>query len=276
MNIKQIKNLLINSGIEQNEAQKEAEIFIEHYLKLNNIKLALNSEFEPTNELINAIKVRCKEKIPIQQIIGEAYFYGEYFYVNENTLIPRDETEILVKYAIEKIHKNAFKTVLDIGTGSGCIACSIAKNTNAQILGIDISSLALQVALNNATKLKLFNKAIFRKSDLFSNIHKDEKFDIIISNPPYIAISEKEKLQKEVQFDPEIALFTKDKDGIEFYKNITEQAPFFLNKKGLLMFELGINQAKLVKDIMEQNKFINIEIIKDLSYIDRVIIGEKV
>lgn len=276
MNIRQIRDMLSKSGIEQNEAQKEAEMFVEHFLKLDSVKLAINPEFSETSELMNGIKTRCETHVPIQHIFGQAYFMGEYFYVTKNTLIPRDETEILTGKAIEVIKKNDLKKVLDIGTGTGCIACIIAKETNAQVLGVDISSETLQVALDNTSKLNLFNKAIFRKSDLFSNIHADEKFDIIVSNPPYIPLSEKENLQKEVRFEPDSALFALDKDGVEFYQKITEQAPEYLNKNGYLMFELGIGQSEQVKSFMEKNGFCDIEIIKDLAYIDRVIMGRKI
>ena len=125
MNIRQIKNKLIEFGID--EAQKEAEMFAEHFLGLDAVKLAIEPEFEPTPALIEAIEMRCEKKIPIQHILGKAYFMGEYFKVNKEVLIPRDETEILTRKAIEIVKKNGFKTVLDIGTGSGCIACIIAK-----------------------------------------------------------------------------------------------------------------------------------------------------
>lgn len=273
MNIRQIKEKLINAGIEPNEARKEAEMFVEHFLKLNAVKLAINPDFEPSEQMLEAINLRCEKKIPIQHLLEKAYFMGEYFKVNENVLIPRDETEILTTKAISLIKENDFKTVLDIGTGSGCIACIIAKNTNAQVLGVDISTSALSIALDNSSALGLFNRAIFRKSDLFSNV--TEKFDLIVSNPPYIPLNEKQNLQKEVLFDPDSALFANDENGVEFYEKITSQACEYLNKSGYLMFELGIGQSEIVKGFMIQNNFENIEIIKDLSYIDRVIIGRR-
>lgn len=275
MNIKQIEEILENSGIEKNEAKTEAKMLIEHFCKISSIKLAIDKgEFKDENGIIlEKAKLRASSKRPIQQIIGSAYFMGEDFIVNENTLIPRDETEILVRKAIEIITENKFQQILDIGTGTGIIACMIAKRTEAKALGTDISSDALQIALDNSSKLNLFNKAIFRKSDLFSNVRESEKFDVIISNPPYIPIKEKGDLQKEVEFDPQIALFASDEKGIEFYEKITEQAPKYLNKNGYLMFELGINQAEDVKNLMIKNGFENIEIIKDLAYIDRVIFG---
>lgn len=278
MNIKQIENILKQGGIEPNEAKIEAKMLVMHFCRLSDKDLIFNSEFEENKELIISAKLRAEKRIPIQHIIGLAYFMGENFTVNENVLIPRDETEILVRKALEKINIKKEKgnkglKVLDIGTGSGCIACMIAKLTDAQVLGIDISTEALQIALDNSSKLGLFNKAIFRKSNLFSNIRKEEKFDVIISNPPYIPICEKQYLQKEVQFEPELALFATDEKGIEFYKEIISQAKDYLTQDGVLLFELGINQSNQVKTLMEDYNFKDIEIIKDLAYIDRVIVG---
>ena len=198
---------------------------------------------------------------------------GEKFIVNPSVLIPRDETEILVRKAIEIINQNNLKMALDVGTGSGCIACMVAKFTDSQIIGLDISSDALNTALDNASKLNLFNKAIFRKSNIFSNVKPGETFDIIVSNPPYIPPAEKAKIQEEVKFDPELALYTSDEKGLEFYEKITNGAPKILNKGGYLLFEIGIDQSADVKSIMEKNGFSNIEIIKDLAGIDRVIVG---
>ena len=152
----------------------------------------------------------------------------------------------------------------------------IAKHTECQIIGLDISTDALNTALDNASRLNLFNKAIFRKSDVFSNVKPGESFDIIISNPPYIPPFEKENIQIEVKFDPEQALFTKDEKGLEFYEKITVDAHKVLNKGGYLMFELGIGQSQDVKSIMQQNGFKEIEIIKDLAGIDRVITGKNI
>lgn len=277
MNIKQIEKMLIKAGIEQNEAKIESKMFIQHFLGLTSVDLALSEELNSSDDqlknLLQAVNARIQTRRPIQHILGKAYFMGEYFIVNDSVLIPRDETEILVRKAVEIIKKNNFRQILDIGTGSGCIACMIAKLTNTQVLGVDISANALQIALDNTSRMGLFNKAIFRKSDIFSKIRENEKFDVIISNPPYIPIDEKNNLQIEVKYEPESALFAKDVEGIDFYKEITKKAPKYLNKGGYLMFELGINQSSLVKDLMEKAGFVNIEIQKDLAYIDRIIYG---
>ena len=273
--IQDIVKILTTSGIESNEANIEVKMLIEHFAdygvkdiimgkKLDEKKLAIVKE---------KAELRARTHQPIQHIIGYADFMGEKFIVNPSVLIPRDETELLVRKAVEIINANNFKTALDVGTGSGCIACMIAKHTDCQIIGLDISKDALNMALDNASRLNLFNKAIFRKSDIFSNVKPGESFDIIVSNPPYIPPQEKENIQKEVTFDPEIALFTKDDKGLEFYEKIIKGAPAVLNPNGFLLFELGTGQADDVKTLMSEN-FTGIEIIKDLAGIERVISGK--
>ncbi len=277
MNIQEILKILTDSGIELNEASIEVKMLLEHFANYGAKDIIMGNKL--TQEKLKLVKekaeIRAKTHQPIQHIIGFANFMGETFIVNPSVLIPRDETELLVRKAIEIINQNKFKMALDVGTGSGCIACMVAKYTDCQIIGLDISSDALNTALDNASRLNLFNKAIFRKSDIFSNVKSGESFDIIISNPPYIPPSEKEKIQTEVKFDPELALYTKDEKGLEFYEKITANAPKILNNGGYLLFELGINQSTFVKQIMEQNGFSNIEIIKDLAGIDRVILGKR-
>lgn len=276
MSIQEILKILTNSGIEPNEANIEVKMLLEHFANYGTKDIILGNKLTP--EKLQIVKekaeLRAKTRQPIQHIIGFADFMGEKFIVNPSVLIPRDETEILVQKAIDIINKNNFKMALDVGTGSGCIACMVAKHTECQIIGLDISSDALNTALDNASRLNLFNKAIFRKSNVFSNVKPGESFDIIISNPPYIPPKEKENIQTEVKFDPEQALYTKDEKGLEFYKKITNEAPKILNKNGYLLFELGIGQAQDVKLLMEQNGFSDIEIIKDLAGIDRVICGK--
>ena len=273
MTIQDIIKILTDSGIEENEANVEVKLLLEHFANFSVKDLILGKKL--TQNQLEIVKekaeLRAKTRQPIQHIIGFANFMGEEFIVNPDVLIPRDETEFLVRKAVEIINKNGLKFALDVGTGSGCIACMIAKLTNAQIIGLDISRDALNTALDNASRLNLFNKAIFRKSDIFSNVKDGETFDIIVSNPPYIPPSQKETMQKEVTFDPETALFTTDEKGLEFYQKITSGAPRILSDKGYLMFELGIGQSQDVKEIMISNGFKEIEIIKDLAGIDRVI-----
>lgn len=273
MSIQEILKILTDSGIEPNEANVEVKMLLEHFADYGFKDIIAGKKL--TADKIAIVKDKALERAqtrrPIQHIIGFADFMGEKFIVNPSVLIPRDETEFLVRKAAEIINKNNLKTALDVGTGSGCIACMIAKLTNCQVIGLDISSDALNTALDNASRLNLFNKAIFRKSDIFSNVKPGESFDIIISNPPYIPPCEKENIQTEVKFDPENALFTTDEKGLEFYEKITKEAPKILNNGGWLLFELGIGQSGYVKEFMISNGFKDIEIIKDLAGIDRVI-----
>lgn len=275
MLIEDIVKILTDAGIEKNEAVIEVKMLIEHFANYTVSDLIMGKKLDSEKLKIVEEKARqrAKTREPIQHIIGFADFMGEKFIVNPSVLIPRDETEILVRKAIEIINKNDLKAALDVGTGSGCIACMIAKYTDCRVIGLDISTDALNTALDNASRLNLFNKAIFRKSDIFSNVKPDESFDIIVSNPPYIPPSEKENIQKEVTFDPENALYTTDEKGLEFYEKITSEAPKILNKGGYLLFELGIGQSQEVKNFMKKD-FENIEIIKDLAGIDRVICGK--
>lgn len=275
--LKDILEILINGGIEPNEASVELKIMIEHFANYGYKDIILGNPLSP--EKIELVKekaeLRVKTREPIQYITGYADFMGEKFIVNSNVLIPRDETELLVRNAIELIKENNFKMALDVGTGTGCIACMVAKHTQCQIIGLDISTEALQTALDNASRLNLYNKAIFRKSDIFSNVKPNEKFDIIISNPPYIPISEKSKIQPEVSFEPELALYAKDDKGLEYYEKIISEAPKILNNGGYLIFEVGMGQAQYVKKIFEENKFEGIEIKKDLAEIERVVFARK-
>lgn len=276
MSIKRIIKILTDGGIEPNEARVEAELLLEHFCNYDAKKAIMGVELAENDLAFVEGKAceRVETRRPIQHIIGLADFMGEKFIVNEHTLIPRDETELLVREAVRIIKENDLKQAIEIGAGSGCVACMIAKLSEVPVIGVDISNEALHIALDNATKHNLFNKAIFRKSDVYSNVREREKFDIIVSNPPYIPLSEKGKLQKEVEFDPEIALFTQDEDGIEFYKRIIEGAARLFVKRGFVVFELGINQAPLVEKLFIENGFTNIKITKDLAGIDRVISAE--
>ena len=271
MTIQEILKILTDSGIEPNEANVEVKMLLEHFANYGAKDIIMGNKL--TDDKLKIVKekaqLRAKTRQPIQHIIGYADFMGEKFLVNSSVLIPRDETEILVRKAIETINENGFKMALDVGTGSGCIACMVAKHTDCQIIGLDVSTDALNVALDNASRLNLFNKAIFRKSDVFSNVKPRESFDIIISNPPYIPAGT--VLQKEVMFDPKLALFASDKDGLEFYEKISKNAPKILNTGGYLLFELGVGQSQAVKDIMAQAGFKDFEKIQDLAGIDRVI-----
>ena len=275
MLIQDIEKILTDSGIEPNEAKVEGRLLIEHFAGYSLVDILMGKKL--TEDKLKIVeekaKLRAKTHEPIQYIIGLADFMGEKFLVNKDVLIPRDETELLVRKAIEIIKENNFKMVLDMCTGSGCIACMIAKLTNSQAMGVDISTEAIHTAFKNMEKFGLYNRAIFRKSDIYSKIREDEKFDLIVSNPPYIPPKEKETIQEEVSYEPDLALYTTDEKGLAFYEKIIKDAPKFLNKGGYLMFELGIGQSTSVAQLMKKAGFENIKVLKDLANIDRVIFG---
>ena len=185
-----IIKMLTDAGIEANEAKKEVEMLLEYFCGYTAKDKLMGKTLEESQLTLLKDKVldRIGGRKPIQHIIGEAYFMGEFYKVNQNVLIPRDETEILVRKAIEIIKEEGIQEVLDIGTGSGCIACTIAKQTKAVVLGVDISSDALRVALDNVTKLGINNRAVFRKSNLFEKIREDEKFvtEEAYENPKFV------------------------------------------------------------------------------------------
>lgn len=236
-------------------------------------ELGFIKEFsEQELEKINlAIEKRLKH-IPIAYIFGKTEFYGLPIIVDENVLIPRLDTEILVEKIIEEI-KNCSERVeiLDIGTGSGAIAITLAKNTNTKVTAVDISSKALKIAKQNAIQNNV--EVEFIESDLFENLI-DRKFDIIVSNPPYIESDVIGELEPEVKdYEPILAL-DGGKDGLEIYRRIVNDAGEHLNKNGKLFFEIGYNQGESVARLM-QNKFKNVVVIKDYLNNDRVVVGEK-
>lgn len=274
--IPDIVKVLTNSGIEQNEANIEVKLLIEHFCGYSLIDILTGKKL--TSKMLEQVeekaKYRAKTKTPIQYIIGLADFMGEKFIVNPSVLIPRDETELLVRQAITLIEENNFTEVMDMCTGSGCIACMIAKLTDSHVVGVDISTEAIHTAFSNMEKFELYNKAVFRKSDIYSKIREDEYFDIIVSNPPYIPPQERNGIQKEVTFEPDIALYTTDTKGLEFYERITKDAKFHLKNGGYLLFELGLGQSHDVSEIMQKYNFKEIKVLKDLAGIDRVIWGK--
>lgn len=210
--------------------------------------------------------------IPLQHITHRQEFMKMDFFVDENTLIPRPDTEILVEEVIKIAKQKYNPKILDLCTGSGAIAISLKKYVpNSEIIGIDISEKAIEVANKNANKLNADVK--FIKSDLFERLKK-EKFDIIVSNPPYIKKEEIKKLSKEVQKEPELAL-DGGIDGLDFYRKITSQAIEYLKTESFLCFEIGYNQKNDVMQIIEdQQNYKNIYCKKDLYGYDRVIVAQ--
>ena len=217
-------------------------------------------------QILDNILTRRKTREPLQHIFGFVPFYNIELKTDKRALIPRDETAILVEKALGFINAKKYKSVLDIGTGSGAIAISIKKNADVSVSAVDISEDALSLAKENA---KMNEAEIsFIKSDLFENV--SEKFDVILSNPPSIPTKDIEKLEKELSFEPECAL-DGGSDGLDFYRDIITDAKDHLNKNGLLMFEIGYDQGDAVRTLLSKSGFTENFLLKDYSGLDRIV-----
>lgn len=211
--------------------------------------------------------------IPLQHIIGKAYFYGYEFEVNGDVLVPRQDTEILVGEVMKVARSGDY--ILDMCTGSGCIGITIAKKfPEVKVLGIDVSEKALAVAEKNKHNLEADN-IDFMLSYLFEKLNQDITFDIIVSNPPYIPTKVIDGLQDEVRLHDPILALDGSEDGLKYYRNISSEAGMYLEPDGWLCFEIGAEQALDVSDIMEREGFRNITVIKDLAGLDRVVMGRR-
>jgi len=257
----------------------EAELVYSHLLNCDRLSLYLNKELRlGRSQSVKASRI-LKRRItgePLQYILGSTEFMGLEFKVDPRALIPRPETEILVSAALEKLKSRGqalpYK-ILDLGTGSGCIAVAIAKRLpQALIWATDISAQALQLAKENADRHKV--KIKFLRSDIFKGLSKDQAgFDLIISNPPYISREEFYGLAKEISFEPVLALAA-GVDGLSFYRRIINQAVFYLNADGWLALEVGANQANRVCAMLKEQNFNALEIIKDYNNIKRVVMAK--
>lgn len=248
-------------------------IALTYLLDTNKSSIIIRSGEELNKEIrvkLDEIIDKCEKGYPLQYAIGEWEFSGLNFKVDERALIPRFETEIIVDYLIKAPFKK--DKILDIGTGSGAIALSLAKNLKASdILASDIEDRALSLAEENKKRLKISNVS-FIKSDLFEEI--SGKFDIIISNPPYINSKDFKKLDKTLYYEPKSALLAEE-NGLYFYKRIIKDASSYLNEGARLVFEIGYDQKSDISSLLNESDFKNIICIKDYNDFDRFIIAEK-
>ena len=272
------KKLLNENKIEDNNIK--SRILAQFILNMNRQEIVVNSEKEITEEQKHRYYLALIEVIqgmPVQYITNKQEFMKMEFYVDENVLIPQPDTEILVEETMKIAKAMEEKIdVLDICTGSGCIGTSIAKNIEnlKSITMSDISNKAIKIAEKNfKDNIENVQNAEFVESDMFEKINK--KYDIIISNPPYIETQKIEELPEEVKQEPHLAL-DGGKEGIDYYKILTNEAHKYLKEKGYLCMEIGYNQKECVEELLkESEKYTNIKTIKDLSGNDRVVICSK-
>ena len=262
------------AGIE--EAALDARLLLEAVCGTDRNDLLVHGEQqvapEAEEKYLNWIRQRA-EHIPLQQLTGEQGFMGLTFSVNEHVLIPRQDTEILVEEVLKELHDGM--RVLDMCTGSGCILLSLLHYSNdCEGLGVDLSAEALEVAGRNVLKVLTPEKAEhahFLQSDLFEKV--EGKFEIIVSNPPYIASAEVEKLMPEVRdHEPRMALDGTE-DGLYFYRRIIEEAGKHLVSSGMLFFEIGYDQGQAVSELMRTEGYCDVQVVQDYAGLDRVVLG---
>lgn len=282
-NVTTIRNL-IQLGIDELKKSKIDTYNIDTYLLLGNVLkkdrvyLMIHGEEEVDEEkkhaYINLLNIR-KNKMPMQYILGSVEFMGIDFFVKEGVLIPRGDTEILVEEVLSRIEDMENVNVLDLCSGSGAIGLSIAYyKRNVTVDLVDLYPIPKEVTIENIKRLKFEKKARFIKSDLLNEVKQQGlKYDIIVSNPPYIREGVISTLMDDVKnYEPHTAL-SGGEDGLEFYKRIIEDSQDILKGKKVLAFEIGYDQGKEVKKLMSEYGFENINIIRDLAGLDRTVIG---
>jgi len=274
--IKDAEHKLREAGIEA--AATEVEIILQSILDVERIAIYLHGWTlidNHTLEKFNNIVAKRATRYPLQYILGEAYFYGRKFLVNPDVMVPIPETELLCELAVNYVRNESIESpqILDLGTGSGVIAVTVAAELpDSWVTAADISRAALTMARKNAAMSEVSGQIQFLISDLFDSIDPDSKFDLILSNPPYICESDYKTLPPEVLADPKIAL-TSGAEGLDIIKKLIDRAPDFLNEKGQLMFEIGYDQPGKIAELTESDsRYNSLTIIKDLNDIDRVVI----
>lgn len=276
MTVSILKSLLqseLSSVYPTNEIDSFYHILTEYKLGLSRVDKALNPDFKISEAAVlffNEAIALLKTQKPIQYITNETEFYSLPFYVNEQVLIPRPETEELVSWVLENADSKKEISILDIGTGSGCIAISIAKKLpNAKVSAIDFSKTALEVAQKNATKNKV--SIHFIEKDILATENLSQDFDIIVSNPPYVRELEKKEIHKNVlAYEPHSALFVADDNALVFYRTIATLAKKHLKKEGLLFFEINQYLGKETINMLQEKGFSKNELRKDIFGNDRM------
>ncbi len=278
MNIKDFR-IHFNSKLSDLYPKTEIDAFffrvVEHELGLTLMDVFTKNELEISEEKLQSLHLilnKLQQEEPIQYILGETSFYGFTFKVNSNVLIPRPETEELVEWIINSVNNSNNKvSILDIGTGSGCIAISLEKSIpDSNVYAIDISKKAIEMAKNNAILNNAF--VTFIQNDILNEYKLEKSFDVIVSNPPYVRELEKKEIKNNVlNNEPHLALFVEDNNPLIFYSRIADVAKEQLNEDGLLFFEINQYLGKETKEMLLEKGFKNIELKKDLFGNDRMI-----
>ena len=267
---------LILAGIE--EANGEAEQILEETLGITKVELYIEPEkgisFQDEERSLKIVSGR-KKRIPLAYLLGKADFWKETLIINESCLVPRPETEFLVESVIKSFQDKDRKfSFLDIGTGSGAIAVALLREfPNASGTLLDASEKALDVARANVAKYKIHDRAVLKKGDLFAVFSAENKWDLIISNPPYLSEQDLLNTQPELNAEPRAAL-DGGKDGLDFYRRIIPEAKKHLNPSGILALEVGIGQAGTVSTWLQDAGYDNIQRFQDYLHIDRVILAK--
>lgn len=260
---------------DKDETENFFFLILEHLKGISRVNLALNPDLEFSQEEIQKMELyltELKNQKPIQYLLGVTEFYGLEFQVNPNVLIPRSETEELVDWIIRENKAKTDLKILDIGTGSGCIAISLAKNLKAEVFAFDISGDALQTAQINSDKNQTF--VHFIEFDILNDVWEGEKFDIIVSNPPYVRELEKDEINPNVlENEPHLALFVSDKNSLIFYEKITDFAKEHLSENGQLFFEINQYLGQETAAIPQQKGFATTILKKDIYGNDRMILA---
>lgn len=270
--LKESTEILTQSGVA--EPRREAHSLLAFALQKDKTFLIAHPEYELTESETNYfqnILTRRANREPFQYITGVQEFYGLDFEVTKDVLIPRPETEMIVENALEILQNLESSRFCEVGTGSGCISVSILHNlSNATAIGLDISEKALAITRKNAEKHNVLNRLELKKSDIFNSLN-DEKFELIVSNPPYISSEDFADLQIEViAFEPQIAL-TDSRNGLTIIEKIVKDAPNFLKSEGFLLMEIGFNQAESVQKMFSSEIWQTVDVLPDLQGIPRMV-----
>ncbi len=267
--------ILEDAGIDRGKA--EIELILCYLLEVDRLQLYLHgTELIDTSvlERFDAIMARRKTREPLQYILEESWFYGRKFFVSPAVMVPTPETELLCESVIRLVRQKGYARpkIVDLGVGSGVISVTLAKELpDCEILAIDISAEAIEVAKKNASDLGAADKIRFAQSDYFDNVTGNARFDLIVANPPYISDEEYKTVPPEVLADPKISL-TSGEEGLDAIKIILKTAPDYLAEGGRIMFEIGFNQVERVAQLTERDgRYTSIVIMKDLNDRDRVV-----